>query len=61
MVDLGGLADKAKNAANSDKGEDVTDKGLDAAGNAADKATGGKFDGQIDGAQKAADGRVGNE
>ncbi|QHC65150.1 antitoxin [Rathayibacter sp. VKM Ac-2759] len=57
MVDLGGLADKAKNLANSDKGEDVTDKGLDAAGDAAGKATGGKFDD----AERAADGRIGNE
>ncbi|MWV48232.1 antitoxin [Rathayibacter sp. VKM Ac-2803] len=61
MVDLGGLADKAKNLANSDKGEDVTDKGLDAAGDAAGKATGGKFDDKIDGAERAADGRIGNE
>ncbi|SMH49389.1 MT0933-like antitoxin protein [Rathayibacter oskolensis] len=61
MVDLGGLADKAKNAANSDRGEELTDTGLDKAGDAAGKATGGKFDDKIDGAEKAADGRVGNE
>ncbi|MHC2187247.1 antitoxin [Rathayibacter agropyri] len=61
MVDLGGLADKAKNAANSDKGEELTDKGLDKAGDAADSATGGKFSGQVDKAQEAGDQHVGND
>ncbi|AND15212.1 antitoxin [Rathayibacter tritici] len=61
MVDLGGLADKAKNAANSDKGEELTDTGLDKAGDAADSATGGKFAGQIDKAQDAGDQQVGND
>lgn len=61
MVDLGGLADKAKNAASSDKGEELTDKGLEKAGDAAGSATGGKFDDKIDGARDAADDRVGNE
>ncbi|AZZ50049.1 antitoxin [Rathayibacter rathayi] len=60
MVDLGGLADKAKNAANSDKGEELTDKGLDTAGDAADSATGGTFAGQVDKAQDAGDQQVGN-
>ncbi|AZZ56612.1 Rv0909 family putative TA system antitoxin [Rathayibacter iranicus] len=61
MVDLGGLADKAKNAANSDKGEELTDKGLDKAADAADSATGGKFAGQVDKAQEAGDQHVGTD
>jgi hypothetical protein len=59
-MDLGGLGDKAKDFANSDKGEKMTDQGLDKAGDAAGKASGGKFDGQIDGAEKAADQRIGD-
>lgn len=59
MADLGGLGDKAKDLASSEKGEQVTDKGLDSAGDAADSATGGKFDQQTDAARDAADGHVG--
>jgi hypothetical protein len=57
---LGDLGDKAKDLADSDKGEKATDTGIDKAGDAADKATGGKFDGQIDKGQQAADDKVGN-
>jgi hypothetical protein len=61
MADLGGLGDKAKDFANSDKGEQASDAGLDKAGDAASSATGGKFDEKIDGASDAADKKVGDE
>ncbi|MGC5629322.1 antitoxin [Georgenia sp. Z1344] len=56
-----GIFDKAKDAVSSDKGEEFSDKGLDAAGNAADNATGGKYSDKIDSAREGADGRIGNE
>ncbi|RFA20005.1 antitoxin [Subtercola boreus] len=60
MVDLGGLGDKAKEFASSDKGEQVSDGALDRASDAADSATGGKFDDKIDGARDAADDKIGD-
>jgi hypothetical protein len=60
MADLGGLGDKAKDFADSDKGEKATDAGLDKAGDAANSATGGKFDDQIDKAGDAADKKIGD-
>ncbi|PYY36687.1 antitoxin [Curtobacterium sp. MCJR17_055] len=54
------LSDKAKDFANSDKGEKATDAGLDKAAGAADKATGGSHGDQIDKAENAADGKIGN-
>ena len=59
MADLGGLGDKAKDFANSDKGEKASDAGLDKASDAAGSATGGKFDDKIDSAEQAADKKVG--
>ncbi|GAB3607554.1 hypothetical protein GCM10027413_29630 [Conyzicola nivalis] len=61
MADLSGLGDKAKDFANSDKGEQATDAGLDKAGDAASSASGGKFDEKIDGASDAADKKVGDQ
>ena len=61
MADLGGLGDKAKDFADSDKGEQASDAGLDKAGDAANSASGGKFDDKIDGATDAADKKVGDE
>ena len=61
MADLGGLADKAKDALNSDKGEQVSDAAIDRAGDAANSATGGKFDDKIDAGEDAADSRVGDK
>lgn len=61
MADLGGLGDKAKDFLDSDKGEQATDAGLDKAGDAANGATGGKFDDKIDAAQNAADTKVGDQ
>ena len=61
MADLGGLGDKAKEAANSDKGEQATDAGLDKASDAASSASGGKFDEKIDDAGDAADKKIGDQ
>jgi hypothetical protein len=60
MADLGGLGDKAKDLANSDKGEKVTDSGIDKAEGAASSASGGKFDEKIESSGDAADKKVGN-
>jgi hypothetical protein len=56
MADFG---DMAKNALNSDKGEELSDEALRKGGDAADKATGGGHSEQIDKAEHAADGRIG--
>lgn len=53
--------DNVKNALKSEQAEDVSDKLLDGVADAANKVTGGKFEGQIDGAREAADKHVGNE
>jgi hypothetical protein len=60
MSDLGGLGDKAAQALNSEKGEQVSDAAIDKAGDAAGSATGGKFDDKIDAGQDAADRKVGD-
>ena len=54
------LTDKAKDFADSDKGEQATDAGLGKAADAADKATGGSHGDQIDKAEHAADDKIGN-
>jgi NAD(P)-dependent dehydrogenase (short-subunit alcohol dehydrogenase family) len=54
------LVNKAKDFADSDKGEQATDAGLDKAGDAANSATGGKFDDKIDSATAAADKKIGD-
>jgi hypothetical protein len=60
MSDLAGLGDKAAQALNSDKGEQMSDAAIDKAGDAADAATGGRFDEKIDAGQDAADRKVGD-
>lgn len=66
------LADKAKDLfednkdkigglVHSEQAEGISDKVIGGAGDLADKVTGGKFSDQIDAAQQAADGAVGNE
>lgn len=60
MADLGGLGDKAKDFANSDKGEKAGDAALQKGDDAASSATGGKVDDKIDDARDAADGRIGD-
>jgi len=60
MPDLGGLADKAKDAAGNH--QDKVDQGIDKAGDAVDEKTGHKFEGQVDHGQDAARDRLsGNE
>lgn len=55
------LFDKAKDAANSDQGEKISDAALDKGADAAGKATGGSHDDAIDKARDAGDSRIGNE
>ena len=56
-----GIFDKAKDALNSDKGEELTDKGLDKAAEAAKGKLGEEKAEQIDKARDAADGKLGTE
>jgi hypothetical protein len=58
-VDLGGLADKAKNALNSEKGEQQSDQALDKAAQFADERTGGSHADQIEKGRDMADQRIG--
>jgi hypothetical protein len=58
---VAGMADKAKDFLNSDKGEQASDKGLDKAGQIADQKTGGTHDAQIDKGRDLADGKLGTE
>jgi hypothetical protein len=58
-MDLGGLADKAKDALNTEQGEKRSDQALDKAEQLADEKTGGKFDQQTDKAGDLADQRIG--
>ena len=44
---------------NPDKLESISDQVIEKGGDAADKATGGKYSSQIDGAQEKADGAIG--
>ncbi|MBW3068103.1 MULTISPECIES: antitoxin [unclassified Actinomyces] len=58
---LDDLKKKAEGVVSSDKVEEVSDKVLDTAADAAKKVTGGKFDSQIDSARDAADKAIGND
>ncbi|MFB9775278.1 antitoxin [Brevibacterium otitidis] len=58
---LGDLGNKAKDAMNSDKGEQVSDQGLDKVADKASDMTGGKFDDQINQGRGQADKHLGNE
>lgn len=58
---LDDLTNKAKDAMNSDKGEEITDQGLDKASDAANNVTGGKFEDQINKVRDGADDKLGNE
>lgn len=58
---IGDFADKAKDAANSEQGEQFTDQGLDQASEGLNNATGGKFEDQLNQGRDAADGAIGNE
>jgi hypothetical protein len=58
---MAGLGDKAKEFLDSDKGEQVSDQGLDKAGQVVDQKTGGTHDAQIDKGVDLADGKLGNQ
>lgn len=58
---LDDLANKGKEAMSGEQGEQVSDKGIDGAGDAFDKATGDRFSEQTDKAQERADGAVGQD
>jgi hypothetical protein len=54
-------SDQVKNALKSEKAEGASDKLLNSVADAAKKATGGKYDEQIEKARDGADKAVGNE
>ncbi|GAA1866247.1 antitoxin [Brevibacterium marinum] len=58
---LDDLTNKAKDAMNSEKGEEVSDQGLDKAADFANDKTGGKFEDQINQGRDGADDKLGNE
>ena len=58
---MAGLFDKAKEFANSEQGEKISDQGLDRAADIAEKKTGGAHDEQIASARDTADKRIGTE
>lgn len=58
---LDDLKKKATEALGSDKGEQASDSALDKAAPVAKKATGGKFDSQIDSARDTADKAIGTD
>jgi MT0933-like antitoxin protein len=60
-MDFGGLADKAKNALDSEQNEQHSDQALDKAEQLADEKTGGKYDQQIDKGRDLADERIGQQ
>ncbi|MGY1617944.1 antitoxin [Geodermatophilus sp. SYSU D00691] len=60
-MDVGGLADKAKNALDSEQGEKHSDQALDRAEQFADDKTGGRFDQQSDKAGDLADQHIGQQ
>jgi hypothetical protein len=60
-MDLGGLGDKAKDALDSEQGEQRSDQALDKAEQFADDKTGGKFDSATDKAGDLADERLGRQ
>ncbi|MFW3171013.1 antitoxin [Geodermatophilus sp. CPCC 206100] len=60
-MSLGGLGDKAKDALNSEQGEQKSDQALDKAEQLADDKTGGKFDQQSDKVGDMADQRIGQQ
>lgn len=61
MAGLGGFADKAKDALQSEQAEEISDNILDGAEDLANKVTDGKFADQVEGVRDEADKHVGNE
>lgn len=60
-MDVGGLGNKAKDALNSEQGEQRSDQALDKAEQFADDKTGGKYDEQTDKVGDMADQRIGQQ
>jgi hypothetical protein len=69
-MDLGDITGKAeaflndpkvKDALKSEQAEGISDNILEGVADVVEKATGGKFDEQIEAAKKAADGAIGNQ
>ena len=60
-MDIGGLRKKAKDALNSEQGEQRSDQALDKAEKFADEKTGGKYDQQTDKVGDMADQRIGQQ
>jgi len=58
-MDIGGFADKARDALDSEQGEERSDQALDKAAQFADERTGGTHDAQIDKARDLADEHIG--
>ena len=58
-MDIGGLGDKAKDALNSEQGEQRSDQALDKAEQFADEKTGDKYDQHTDKAGDLADQHLG--
>lgn len=58
---LDDLTNKAKDAVNSEKGEEFSDQGLDKATDFANDKTGGKFEDQINQGRDGVDGKLGND
>ncbi|MCF2571340.1 antitoxin [Brevibacterium sp. UCMA 11754] len=58
---LDDLTNKAKDAVNSEKGEEFSDQGLDKATDFANDKTGGKFEDQINKGRDGVDGKLGND
>jgi hypothetical protein len=56
-----GLLDNAKDAINSDKGEKLSDSGIEKAETFASDKSGDKYESQIDKAGDAADEKIGNQ
>lgn len=57
---LDDIVNKAKDLLDSDQAEEISDKVLDGAADAANKATGGKFEDQVGGVRDIVDGKIGN-
>jgi hypothetical protein len=55
------LTKKGTDALNSEKGEQMSDSALDKGGDAASKATGGKYDEHLEKGETQADKRIGQE
>ncbi|MPV36394.1 antitoxin [Georgenia subflava] len=58
---IGDLGDKAKDFANSDKGEQMSDDALEKGSDFASDKTGGKYDEHLDKGTGAADKKIGDE